>query len=157
MSNFNDHCDHALQNIKFVENVSSDYTHELRWKITASYYTAYHLIQAHVASKVNALPDTHEKLKVLIAPSSVFTTVKLGGNLYATYLDLENLSRKARYSSHVNITERHFCEAISYLDEIIEYFSTLYPLVPIPHTQVYCTSSALCAKHKHLEVLEKVA
>jgi hypothetical protein len=157
MPDFNQHFDQALENIGFVQKVSENHTNELRWKITAAYYTAYHLIQAFLAQKANLHPDTHTKLKGFIAPQSIFTTTRLPAAIYTSFIELEILSRKARYDSHISITENHFSKTIEHLDAVIDFFKKQYSASVIPHLNVYCFNSGLCKKHKHSEVLEKMA
>lgn len=157
MPSFNDHLNHALENIAFVEKVSSDYTTELRWKITAAYYAAYHLIQSYLAQEGNLHPDSHEKLKALVSPHGVVISVRLSANIYTSYSELEILSRKARYKSNILIGEDHFCEAVEYLDEIIDFYKSKYPASKIPHLNVYCNDGTKCKTHKHIAVLEKVS
>ena len=146
MCNFSAHQDHAFENLRFVELLNSDLPNELRWEMTSTYYCAVQLLNAFVADKANAHPETHNKLKEITHPIGMWANIRLDSNTYNFYGKLEMLSRKARYTSSFNIKEKHFFEAIECLDKVMVFYKAIYLATPFRKITLYCDDDQFTTK-----------
>lgn len=107
------------------------------WQVTAAYYVAVHLVNAHIVSKTNKNYLSHNQVADLINPFSQFSVSKFDEATYTSYVKLQFLSRRSRYLLNEGFTKRgivdiqpacitydkHFRKAIYHLDKIMDYIS----------------------------------
>ncbi|MBI9052460.1 MAG: hypothetical protein JEY96_01500 [Bacteroidales bacterium] len=134
MPSFDQHITQAKVNLNFLQesNILKGYWD---WQITISFYTALHIVNAHLAKTLNFQYSTHVKTKNAIAPESL-SPARLDNETYTSYVALQNLSKRSRYlCNHKNTTaadqafftnEKHLSKAIKHLDVIMEYAKKKY-------------------------------
>lgn len=134
MPSFVNHIDKAIHNFEFLEQINLNIPNSTDWQVTLCYYTALHLVNAHLVS-ASPVGDalqyrTHRDVQVALDPTNQTSIVKIDEKPYLQYLKLEMLSRRARYMTHGGglsskpalITEKHLYNSLKALDEIIVYF-----------------------------------
>jgi hypothetical protein len=134
--------------------------------VTFCFYTAVHVINAHLAKKANLHYRTHEDVKNAINPTIAVPICAVPDAIYLSYLKLENLSRRARYlctddkkgdQEIAYLTyDKHFAKATRHLDNILDHFAGLYAIQfyqPILMCQQYSGSE----KFKVLKVRPALA
>lgn len=109
------------------------------WQVTVSFYTAVHLVNAHIATKVNQHYRSHELVNNAINPFNQVSATKFSEELYTSYMKLQNLSRRARYLCHDDPKNReekafltydkHFSKSVFHLEKLINFISTEYSVV----------------------------
>mgnify|MGYP002507813409 CR=1 FL=1 len=85
------------------------------WIVTAHFYTALHYVNAYLSSHMRAGFCSHEKVKTILSPYGAFHAFRFPEGVFADYLELQNLSRRARYlkigdddtSALVKVKPRH--------------------------------------------------
>jgi len=98
------------------------------WKTTISFYSALHLIRAHLAHH-GEHPLTHTRLSVLVSPANGMKT-KITEAAYLAYDKLRMDSEKARYlklAQHIGGQEIRFINGITRLETIMQEFGKVYP------------------------------
>ena len=138
MASFNEHIEKVKANLTFLENVCRNEPSYWDWKVTISFYSAVHLINAHIAKKTGLHYRSHEQVLSAINPNEMLSVCKLEEDKYLSYAKLRNLSRRSRYlvSDQDNITDskafftydKHFAKAIRHLDNLISYINKEYEL-----------------------------
>jgi len=139
MANYQAHIAQAKKNLAILSEINKKIPDSWDWQVTATYYIAVHLVNAHLAKTVNMHYSSHEKVKNALF--NVMSPAKIDETAYLDYVKLEILSRRARYlckdteSKDEKIREPektfltfdiHLKKAIIKLDSLIEYFSTKY-------------------------------
>lgn len=139
-----DHLQRTRDNLDFlIANQSSTHLH---WLVTTTYYTALHLIDAHL-SKLNIHPPNHDKRKEVIQAASPFKGASVTSGCYSSYCALEGLSRMARYmcneknngnSDQAHPTgPRHLKEALRHLTIVINELESRYKFgIEVPRISV---------------------
>lgn len=145
MASFDEHILQAKSNLKFLEETNSKNQSFWDWQVTAAFYVAVHIVNAHLAQVANLHYRTHEDVKNAINPHRPLAIGKVDEPIYLSYVKLEGLSRRSRYLCHDNnethsnlqhlTYDKHFTKAIRKLDELLDYFSNKYSLT-IPTTSV---------------------
>lgn len=135
MPNFLEHLRKSNENLVFLEKISN-FDNYWDWKVTVSFYVALHLINAHIAKKIDAHYRSHNKVENAINPFNEMSPTKLNDDIYKSYIKLQNLSRRARYLVHDKPDEKsdnvfftydkHFKKSIIHLDNIISFFENEY-------------------------------
>lgn len=135
MASFDNHLQQAKNNLIFLKDIN-DKSKYFDWQVTACFYTAVHLIDAHLAKCADLHYRTHEETKLAINPDNKLTLCKIEEQVYDIYVSLEKLSRRARYLCNENgqhekvkpflTYEKHVSRAISRLNSIMEYFNKTY-------------------------------
>jgi len=88
MADFQSHITQAKRNLKFLEQTNTSSNGAWDWQVTIAYYTAVHIVNAHLAKGANLHYTTHEKVKnALFKPLS---PVKIDQNIYLAYHKLED-------------------------------------------------------------------
>ncbi|MEP3387734.1 MAG: hypothetical protein ABJO02_06085 [Reichenbachiella sp.] len=136
MASFDEHINQAQSNLSFLDSINKSNDSFWDWHVTVSFYTAVHLINAHIAKKSNQHYRSHELVNNAINPFNSISTTKFSEELYTSYMKLQNLSRRARYLCHDDPKNRdikafltydkHFSKAIIHLDKIINYMVAEY-------------------------------
>jgi uncharacterized protein (UPF0332 family) len=145
---FKDHIGQAKSNLEFLRVINAQASNHIDWQVTACFYTACHLVNAHL-SHHNMQYRSHSTVKNIISPSGNLTNIKLPEDEYAYYESLFSLSRRARYlindkDGNVNSEiasftyDKHLAKAVRHLDKITTYFSTLYEF-ELPKIELKCS------------------
>lgn len=132
MPDYNEHVRRSNENLQFLEKIR-DFDNYWDWKVTVSFYSALHLINAHIAIKIDHHYRTHNQVEKVINPFKNLSTTKLDEDTYTSYMALQNLSRRARYLVHEKRTEnnrsatyftfdKHLKKALYHLDKVISFF-----------------------------------
>lgn len=130
-----EHITQAKRNFKFLEMVSNSSSPNSDWQVTIGFYTAVHIINAHLAT-FNLHYQTHESVKNAISPFGNIEGLRLPESIYKAYVKLQSLSRRARYlvndstkeNSEASFThDVHLARALRHLDSIILYYCSRYP------------------------------
>ncbi len=159
MATFNDHILQAKKNIVFLSDINQKVPDSLDWQVTTCFYTALHLINAHLA-KFNMQYRRHVDVKDALNPERPTSITKLDEDEYVSYIALQSLSRRARYlvedtditSERAYLTyEKHLAKSLRHLDKLIVYFSRKYDL-EIPKFNITCSS----IKFEELTFVKKV-
>jgi hypothetical protein len=66
LAHIEDHLRQATRNLKFLENINQLVTDSMDWQVTACFYTALHLINAHLAN-FGMQYKTHHDVKMCIS------------------------------------------------------------------------------------------
>lgn len=105
------------------------------------FYTALHLINAHIVDKSKYNYISHSKVDSIINPYNTLSPAKLSEEIYLSYTKLLQLSRRSRYLLSDNFNSKspradilsgsftyskHFTKAIYHLDRIIDFMNTEY-------------------------------
>ena len=147
MAQFDDHANQAERNLQFLEQINGNVKDCVDWQVTVCFYTALHLINAHLAN-FGLQYRTHNSVKDALNPERQTSVSKLPENEYTAYVGLQMLSRRSRYlvnekdgqtsSQQAALTnEKHLVKALRNLDKLLMFFVTSYGR-PMPHINVYC-------------------
>jgi len=123
------HLDQARSNIIFLENICNHETKKIDWMVTVSFYSALHIINAHLKKKGGLEYVKHGATLNAINPYKQLSITKTNQDVYDAYRSLYNSSRIARYlynptvKSEDRINNKHFKKAIKDLNTIIDYFN----------------------------------
>lgn len=145
MATFEQHLQQAKNNLIFLKEIN-DKSKFFDWQVTTCFYTAVHLINAHLAKCADLHYKTHEETKIAINPDNPLSMCKIEEGVFDKYVSLEKLSRRARYLCNDTgapddhrpflTFEKHVSTAMSRLNTIMTYFNTTYgtAFTPIPIT-----------------------
>jgi hypothetical protein len=112
-----------------------------------AFYTAVHLVNAHLAKQINQHYRTHKKVDDAISPYSSIESVRLDDDTYASYLAIKNLSRRARYmcsddgsrEEEALLThDKHYQKALHHLDVLLTWFTAKYPAEIFEQIAIAC-------------------
>ena len=151
MANFDEHIIQAKNNLRFLEQVNTEVGGNWDWQVTVCFYSALHLVNAHVVAKTGKNYLTHGKVAAIINPYTELSVAKLNEDVYNSYIALSNLSRRSRYLINEKAANRddgdvqvccithskHFKKAIHHLNIIISYLSK-------EHKTVFGKTSVSC-------------
>jgi hypothetical protein len=136
---FDEHIQQAKHNLQFLELVNQSGTAFCDWQVTICFYTAVHLVNAHL-SLLNMQYRKHVDVKDALNPKnqySVGTGAALPENEYLAYTKLQSLSRRSRYlvnEKDGNLAAQqafltydvHLNKSLKHLNSIIKYFTGKY-------------------------------
>lgn len=138
MGSFAEHIIQAKSNLRFVTEVNSRIPGQWDWQVTACFYTAVHLVNAHIAVIANLHYRSHEEVKRAIYHHNSTSMCTVPESIYLAYVKLEGLARRARYLVHddpakkeetAHLThDKHFAKAVKNLDRILVYFRDTYTI-----------------------------
>jgi hypothetical protein len=137
---FSDHLSKGKSNIYFLSQINSNIGLNWDWHVTISFYSALHLLSAHVVSKTGKNHLSHTALQEALNFQNPLSISKVDQTTYLAYTKLYQLSRRARYLVHddsaqnkgVDIidcqltVDKHFRKAIKHLDVIMNYITNNY-------------------------------
>ena len=135
MAKFDEHLGQVKRNLSILNNVNLKISDSWDWQVTISYYAAVHLMNAHMAKLLDLHYNTHEKVKNALF--NEMSPCKIPDDIYAAYIRLEGLSRRARYLCHENgdnstekylTHDRHLKKSLTNLDRILNYFKEKYSI-----------------------------
>ena len=147
MAAASDHISQAKKNLATLETLNACTPDSWDWEITMCFYTAVHIVNAHIVNTANAHYRTHMNVANALNPHNVASISKIDLDAYLAYKKLEGLSRRARYLCHQNpnnqdtrsffTDERHFSRAIKHLDKVMKYFDDRYS-INFPTINITC-------------------
>lgn len=134
MVSFSAHFNRAECNLSALQTMLN--ADHCDWQITISFYTALHLVSAHMA-KYGEHAHRHDLTKLAILPSAKNGPAQVDKETFAHYCTLEGLSRMARYLHKdgkakdaplypVVIKPEDSAEALECLHAIMKYFSSTH-------------------------------
>ncbi len=140
MGTFKEHIHQSQSNIGFLSKISTNLDNCWDWQVTVCFYSALHLINAHIVIKTDANYLSHSKVDELINPYNTISLAKLDEKIYMSYIKLFQLSRRSRYLLSENFKKgeklgvqiacvtysKHFKKAIYHLDIIINFIKNDY-------------------------------
>ena len=137
MARFNDHIDQTKRNLLFLEQVNNHSNNNFDWQVTVCFYSALHLINAHL-STFNLQYRKHKDVKDVLNPYTM-SPAKLPEEEYKSYIKLQSLSRRSRYlvnEKDGNLSDDnayltysvHLGKALKHLDSLILFFTNKYAL-----------------------------
>ncbi len=143
-----EHIIQAKNNIVFLQNINHKIENCYDWQVTVAFYTALHLVNAHIAT-FNLQYRRHTDVKDALNPFNRISLMKLPENEYVAYMSLQSLSRRARYlvnekdnnlsTNHAFLTyEKHLAKALKHLDLLMHYFTNKYSY-SLPKIIVNCS------------------
>ena len=148
MALLEDHLRQATRNLKFLENINQLVTDSLDWQVTTCFYTALHLINAHLAS-FGMQYKTHHDVDDAINPEHRLSPCKVGEDTYKAYKMLYNLSRRSRYlvmvtnnrvvdTGKAELTHsKHQARALRHLNTVLEFYCRQYN-AQISAVKIHC-------------------
>ena len=167
MATFSEHIVQAKKNIEFLARINSHCRTYIDWQTTVCFYTALHLINAHVVKKTSQNYRTHAQVDSVINPYHRNPSpAALSPETYLQYNQIKNLSRRARYLiSHEDtvtehraylMKEKHFVRSVGLLDKIVGYISREHGIT-IEKTAIDCEGlkKYSCAYFTHLGSVAK--
>lgn len=150
MGTYAEHINQAKKNFSFLSAINSNIDECWDWQVTVCFYTALHLINAHIVTKSNYNYISHSKVNKELNPFNDDSPSKLSEDIYLSYIKLFNLSRRSRYLLNDSFDSslpredvlkssftysKHLKKAIHHLDNIIYFINREYneefPLVEI--------------------------
>ncbi len=159
MATFQEHINQANSNIAFLQNINNSIDNCIDWQVTVAFYTALHLVNAHISS--NGLQyRRHTDVKDVLNPYNKLSLLKLPEDEYIAYVSLQSLSRRARYlvsekdgnlaNSAAYLTyEKHLAKALKHLDVLMQHFSAKYSFA-MPTITVKCSELKITPAVKYL-------
>lgn len=147
---FEEHIKQASNNLRFLEFVNRSGNTFCDWQVTVCFYTAIHLVNAHL-SLYNMQYRKHVDVKDALNlknQQSVQRGIALPQNEYLAYTKLQSLSRRSRYlvnekdnnlsSTTAFLTyDIHLKRALIHLSTLFVFFSDKYKL-NIPLIEISC-------------------
>ncbi len=137
MATYEEHIFQAKKNLEFLQSINLHCNEAWDWQTTVCFYSALHLINAHIVSKTNNHYRSHEQVNNAINPYKISPS-KLNEDVYTTYIKLQWLSRRSRYlisedtankdSSAFFTSDKHFAKATRLLDRLLIFFSSQYKI-----------------------------
>ena len=152
MAQFDEHIKQAKKNLVFLSEINQKVLDCYDWQVTTCFYTALHLVNAHLANQ-NMQYRKHVDVKFALNPENALSLAKIDENTYVSYISLQSLSRRSRYlveegdnglkSNNAFFTyEKHLAKSLRHLDKIILYFSNKYNL-DLPKQKIICENIRL--------------
>jgi hypothetical protein len=147
MPQFSDHIKQAQSNLSVLKVINQASPTHFDWQVTVCFYTALHLVNAHLA-KYNQQYRNHTDVKHVLNPFNAVSVMKLTPDAYTAYTSLFSLSRRARYlinekDDNLNSNtpffthDKHLAKSIRHLDLLCTYFDKEYNL-NLPKTPIKC-------------------
>lgn len=138
MPSFDEHINQVNHNLTFLQKINNDVTECWDWQVTASFYTALHLVNAHL-SQYGLQYRKHSDVNHALNFANQLSASRLPQEIYISYMSLQSLSRRSRYlvSEKDNnlgenraflIFEKHLSKSFKHLEKILGYFKAIYQL-----------------------------
>ncbi len=137
MANFDEHINHSKKNLDYLSKINFHINERWDWQVTVCFYTALHLMNAHIVKKTLKNYLSHNQVEDILNPYTL-SPARLDETTFLSYIKLSQLSRRSRYLlsenftktddiQHASITHSpHFKKAIHHLDVIIKYINVNY-------------------------------
>lgn len=140
MGTFSEHLNPSQSNLQFLSKISSSTDNFWDWQVTVCFYSALHLINAHIVNKTQSNYLTHKDVEAVLNPNNLLSVARLDIPNYIAYIKLLELSRRSRYLLNENFKKgekqdiqkvsltysKHFRKAIIHLDTLIAFISKEY-------------------------------
>ena len=136
MASFEEHINQTKKNLSFLESVNQTIKNNFDWQVTICFYSAVHIVNAHIAKIADLHYRSHEDVNKAINPANQISPAKLDEDNYLAYMKLQNLSRRARYLCHDKPSNRseeaflthdvHLKKALKHLDKLISFVNSEY-------------------------------
>lgn len=138
MASFEEHIQQAESNLAFLGAVNQKINNYFDWQVTICFYTALHLVNAHL-SRHQLQYRKHYDVNYALNPDVRFSVSKLPEDEYDAYIALQRLSRRSRYLVNEKdgqlkneiaffTFDKHLCKAIRHLDRLLVFFAGKYDL-----------------------------
>lgn len=138
MARFDDHTLQAKRNLNFLSEVNNKISNCFDWQVTACFYTALHLVNAHL-SKYNLQYRKHKDVNYALNFANTLSPARLPEDEYIAYTALQSLSRRSRYlvnekdnklgSEDAFLTyDVHLARALRHLNKLLQHFESRYSL-----------------------------
>lgn len=151
MGSFTEHISHSERNLDFLSKVNDSINERWDWQVTVCFYSALHLMNAHIVAKTGKNYLSHSQVAQVINPFNELSVARLDEATYLSYNKLFQLSRRSRYLLNENFKkgvivdvqpacitfDKHFKKAIHHLDNVISYVSKNHSVV-FKKTKVNC-------------------
>jgi hypothetical protein len=147
LATFEEHINQAKRNLAFLESINHNIKDCIDWQVTVCFYTALHLINAHLAT-FDLQYRKHVDVKDALNPERTLSISKLPEDEYVAYAALQMLSRRSRYL--VNEKDRqigattaflthdiHLAKSIKHLDCLVTFFQNKYSVF-LPSVSIQC-------------------
>lgn len=140
MANFKEHITQAKSNLDYLSKINTHINDRWDWQVTTCFYTALHLMNAHIAKKANKNYLSHTRVDQALNPYGL-SVAKIDEDTYSSYNSLANLSRRSRYlltenknqvDSETDIQRqcltysKHLKKAIIHLEKILVFLKNEY-------------------------------
>ncbi|SFS81492.1 hypothetical protein [Lutibacter maritimus] len=140
MGTFAEHITQSRNNLDFLSKVNTNINNSWDWQVTVCFYSALHLMNAHIVSKTHKNYLSHNQVAEVINPFNSLSVAKLDEETYLSYNKLVQLSRRARYLLSENFTKKgivdvqpacityskHFKKSIYHLDKVLSFICKNY-------------------------------
>jgi hypothetical protein len=147
LATFDEHINQAKRNLAFLESINHSVKDCIDWQVTVSFYTALHLINAHL-STFDLQYRKHVDVKNALNPERTLSISKLPEDEYVAYAALQMLSRRSRYlvnekDSQIGATtaflthDIHLAKSVKHLDCLVTFFQNKYK-VSLPSISIKC-------------------
>lgn len=167
MANFKEHIIHANDNLDFLNRINTLCNDKWDWQVTICFYSALHLMNAHVVKTIGKNYITHKLTSEAINPFNNLSLAKVNEVTFLAYNKLLILSRRSRYLLGENFTnpkntdikpvsltsDKHFVRAIKHLDVIMKFMEKKYD-VKFKKYNVVC--NAMKKSTYYFEILKPV-
>lgn len=138
MASFDEHIDQVKRNLYFLTATNQQIANSYDWQVTVCFYTALHLVNAHL-SKFNLQYRKHHDVNHALNPDVPLSISKLPEDEYDAYIALQRLSRRSRYlvnekddnlkTLQAFLTHnKHLSKAIRHLDKLLNFFCIKYAI-----------------------------
>lgn len=118
------------------------------WQVTVCFYTALHLVNAHL-SQYNLQYRKHKDVNYALNFANATSPARLPEDEYLAYTALQSLSRRSRYlvnekdnnlsSAQAFLTyDKHFARSLRHLNKLLQHFESRYS-VGIPVISIQCS------------------
>jgi len=135
LASFDEHIQQARNNLNFLCQVNQSLANHYDWQVTVCFYTALHLVNAHL-STFGLQYRKHSDVNHALNPDVALSVSKLPEDEYDSYIALQRLSRRSRYlvnekndisSPFAYFTyDKHLAKAVRHLNLLITFFQSKY-------------------------------
>ena len=144
MANFQEHINQAKKNLNFLSNTNTFINNSWDWQVTTCFYVAVHLVNAHIAKKIDQHYRSHEQVNDALNPFKTLSPTKISESHFLSYKKLQGLSRRSRYlcsddtSNHdagAFLTyDKHLAKALKHLESVLQFIHLEYGVnFPVSH------------------------
>lgn len=138
MASFAEHIEQVRRNLRFLSSINNAVSDCFDWQVTVCFYTALHLVNAHL-SQYNLQYRKHHDVNYALNPHVQLSPGKLPEEQYEAYISLQRLSRRSRYlvnekDSNIGSTQafltydKHLSKAVRHLDGLLQFFEAKYAM-----------------------------
>lgn len=147
MPSFDEHINQANHNLLVLQNINGKIADSWDWQVTVVYYTAVHLINAHISHTAGLHYRNHADVENAINSFNTLSPACMPENSFLAFKALNGLSRRSRYLINDDLTKReelchftydkHFSRAMKKLDILVDFMVNQYS-VTIQRVDIKC-------------------